>query len=846
MSLGSFFLKCSPCTRVIVRYFAILLYSHCTGFSLEYSLNSLGASGFKIPLLEDVRFISNNIAAFSPVELGHSGLSNWMPQRDLTPLLSQFELSAFRMSLNVFFIPNHLTITLDDDLYGTRARDNQVKTISSRKADTEGHSADAIADAFFRITLAVRFRRRGHSQESNVECMFRAVMQSVGQLSPRGIIVTADRGYGRLSLLSQMLSLGFCSMFIFPEHLIRCHPFVGKSFLQYDRSDVEDQSIRDVDQAADDDSSDHIDSEAEPDEGVGEGTVVVVDRRRNFIIDDGPDTGSAAFVASRAMKGAGTQRVQVNAVAVREQGTSNFAKVIRFAYHLPTSIAAKLNHWVAVPHRRAMSSRALFTRRDSDGKVCMPADGCSLAQSRVERWVWDHCRILTVGQRCADWFVLRQFRLTGTLASKVLLAQNSIRDLLGLHRITDEPPRPSALLHDLISSWFSSKRSSEAMMRGTLNEDAVMTALASKSFVVGVFETGMVALSDAHWIACSPDGLALITIDGSDVFATVEIKTSVAQSSLDRTLPLSSADAVFCDFGDETFRRMIPVDHIGQVLMQVIVLQVSHAVYVAASETGIAFIVVARCPPELFAASERLLRETCSAVIEWLFVDPVNFPAFISTAHKSLINGRRPFIQAVNAYVEERGPFPPLKLFKHGSQMFYSRTKGGVDGSAQQRAILRSSTSSLKWQQKVVSQTLKTLAVNSFMAWRINQAATLLETQQSYGSLDKFRSSLNKVNLQGLVLSFISFFIHYDCVTMSIMFQIESFADFIGKSTRDMLAYADGLENSSPQRSNTSDHTSPNTVNIEPEEKRRLKSLAANRKRNRLQFFNQSDGVTLR
>ena len=247
-----------------------------------------------------MRFISNNIAAFSPVELGHSGLSNWMPQRDLTPLLSVFEQSAFRISLNVFFIPNHLTITLDDDLYGTRARDNQVKTISSRKADTEGHSADAIADAFFRITLAVRFRRRGHSQESNVECMFRAVMQSVGQLNPRGIIVTADRGYGRLSLLSQMLSLGFCSMFIFPEHLIRCHPFVGKSFLQYDRSDVEDESTRDVDQAADD-SSDTGDEADDPDEGIGENTpVVVADRRRNFIIDDGHRSSVCVSVTTTA------------------------------------------------------------------------------------------------------------------------------------------------------------------------------------------------------------------------------------------------------------------------------------------------------------------------------------------------------------------------------------------------------------------------------------------------------------------------------------------------------------------------------------------------------------------
>jgi hypothetical protein len=41
------------------------------------------------------------------------------------------------------------------------ATGNQVKTLSARKADREGHCADAIADALFRITIFVRFRRRG-------------------------------------------------------------------------------------------------------------------------------------------------------------------------------------------------------------------------------------------------------------------------------------------------------------------------------------------------------------------------------------------------------------------------------------------------------------------------------------------------------------------------------------------------------------------------------------------------------------------------------------------------------------------------------------------------------------
>ena len=63
--------------------------------------------------------------------------------------------------------------TLDDDLYGTRARDNHVKTLSARKADREGHTANAVADALFRVTLMVRFRRRGEWQSTNVSKLFK-------------------------------------------------------------------------------------------------------------------------------------------------------------------------------------------------------------------------------------------------------------------------------------------------------------------------------------------------------------------------------------------------------------------------------------------------------------------------------------------------------------------------------------------------------------------------------------------------------------------------------------------------------------------------------------------------
>lgn len=42
----------------------------------------------------------------------------------------------------------------------TRAADVQVKILSSKKAEKEGHSVDAVADALFRVLLGISLRRR--------------------------------------------------------------------------------------------------------------------------------------------------------------------------------------------------------------------------------------------------------------------------------------------------------------------------------------------------------------------------------------------------------------------------------------------------------------------------------------------------------------------------------------------------------------------------------------------------------------------------------------------------------------------------------------------------------------
>lgn len=101
----------------------------------------------------------------------------------------------------------------------------------------------------------------------------------------------------------------------------------------------------------------------------------------------------------------------------------------------------------------------------------------------------------------------------------------------------------------------------------------------------------------------------------------------------------------------------------------------------------------------------------------------------------------------------------PIRLFRHGLQVWYSRTKGGVDGVPRYRAILRVSTTSLGCDQKVIMQTCKMLLSNAFISWRFVEWASL-NGDCSFENLNQFRTTLNKM---------------------------ESFDDFVGHNMKELL-----------------------------------------------------------
>ena len=168
----------------------------------------------------------------------------------------------------------------------------------------------------------------------------------------------------------------------------------------------------------------------------------------------------------------------------------------------------------------------------------------------------------------------------------------------------------------------------------------------------------------------------------------------------------------------------------------------------------------------------------------------------------------------MNEHVLTHGPLPPVKLFKSGLQTFYSKTKCGVDGVTQFRAVLRSPTSSPDWEHKVAIQTFKTLAINAFQSYRLHYLN--LNADGAFICLDDIRKKMNAV---------------------------ESFADFVHKSTSELITYADSMGGVySPLQSAVSSAASNSTAH-----EARLIGLQIQRnKRRRFEFFNEGQGKRLR
>ena len=219
-----------------------------------------------------------------------------------------------------------------------------------------------------------------------------------------------------------------------------------------------------------------------------------------------------------------------------------------------------------------------------------------------------------------------------------------------------------------------------------------------------------------------------------------------------------------------------------------------------------------------FTLLTAIYTEKISPVLSWTHAETPSTQLLTGIQGTNrVISARLPFWRMVSKDITERGPFVHVHISKHGSQTLYNKTKGGVNGNAQMRAILRCSTDTLKWEQKVVTQILKSITVNAWVAWRQLQRQDLLASSKNFKGLEQHRHAPNRV---------------------------ESLADFIYELTLELLAYAETLEKEDDR---SDSRPQPKRLGkLRRNELKRLILKAKARKRYRLLFFKSADGITLR
>ena len=176
--------------------------------------------------------------------------------------------------------------------------------------------------------------------------------------------------------------------------------------------------------------------------------------------------------------------------------------------------------WVAVPRQGEVDESTLF------GGV-----GDDEVRYNIEDALQSKCNPLTLGQKCADWFLLKVL-ISGTVAGMIVseIERVTANCLLG----NDDLMRNT--MKRCMDSWFKRHKSSSAMTMGVENEQPTFEALRNEPFVSSLYEVGLLQSIDHPVLGVSPDGIVILQgqllYDGE--IGCLEIKTRVKPSTIAR------------------------------------------------------------------------------------------------------------------------------------------------------------------------------------------------------------------------------------------------------------------------------------------------------------------------
>ena len=168
-----------------------------------------------------------------------------------------------------------------------------------------------------------------------------------------------------------------------------------------------------------------------------------------------------------------------------------------------------------------------------------------------------------------------------------------------------------------------------------------MNAIRLKPFVRAIFQCGMFGDKQYLRLACSPDGVALINLNQTAFNTTgdtdpllhvcrVEIKTSIAASSLSTAVSNASIDLLCVQMGTFAFLDRVPRAHIGQILQKMVVLRVSYVHYVACFEAAPLSCTLVKAPSAILEEETRVLELNGNCLLNWAFHSPEQFLPFVA------------------------------------------------------------------------------------------------------------------------------------------------------------------------------------------------------------------------
>lgn len=73
--------------------------------------------------------------------------------------------------------------------------------------------------------------------EESIRKLIQMVLRDRGEQAFNSLTVSLDRSYGEKSLITRLADCGLSNIVVIPKHLLRCHPFLGRSYFKIYRDD---------------------------------------------------------------------------------------------------------------------------------------------------------------------------------------------------------------------------------------------------------------------------------------------------------------------------------------------------------------------------------------------------------------------------------------------------------------------------------------------------------------------------------------------------------------------------------------------------------------------------------